>query len=184
VNRPRPVVIAALAFGLVLLACLVPVHAVDPTQMPTPALEARYLKLTHEFRCPVCQSETLADSEEPYAGEVRQQIRSLLLAGKSDDQIRDYLVSRYSEFILFKPEYSLRNAWLWLSPVVLLILGVWVALRIIRTRTALVGDDDWEGDEEGSHQRLDSREPRSGERALDAPLASGAAPAGPSAHSR
>ena len=154
----------ACAFALVLLSWLMPAHAVDPTQLPTPELEARYIKLTHEFRCPVCQSETLADSEEKYAAEVRQQIRSMLLAGKSDDQIRDYLVSRYSEFILFKPEYSLRNAWLWLSPIVLLILGVAVALRIIRTRTALVGSDDWEGDEQGPHE--------------------GAAPAGPSAHPR
>jgi cytochrome c-type biogenesis protein CcmH len=184
VRQPRSIVIPTCAFALVLLSCLVPAHAVDPTQMPTPELQARYLKLTHEFRCPVCQSETLADSEEPYAAEVRHQIRSMLLAGKSDDQIRDYLVSRYSEFILFKPEYSLRNAWLWLSPIVLLILGIAVAMRIIRGRTALVGSDEWEADDEGSHPPLDSREPPSGEKTLNAPLASGAAPAGPSAHPR
>jgi cytochrome c-type biogenesis protein CcmH len=140
--------ICACAFALVLLSWLVPAHAVDPTQLPTPQLQARYLKLTHEFRCPVCQSETLADSEEQYAAEVRHQIRDMLLAGKSDAQIRDYLVSRYSEFILFKPEYSLRNAWLWLSPVVLLVIGVIVALKIIRARSALVAEDDWTGEDE------------------------------------
>jgi cytochrome c-type biogenesis protein CcmH len=147
VSQARLAVMPAWLFALVLLSCFVPAHAVDPTQMPTPELQARYLKLTHEFRCPVCQSETLADSEEPYAGEVRQQIRTMLLAGKSDGQIRDYLVSRYSEFILFKPEYSLRNAWLWLSPVLLLILGIVVAWRIIRARAALVDADDWSGDD-------------------------------------
>ncbi len=141
-RRLQRFMIPACAFALVLLSCLAPVHAVDPTQLPTAQLQARYLNLTHQFRCPVCQSETLADSEEPYAGEIRKQIRSMLLAGKSDAQIRDYLVSRYSEFILFKPEYSLRNAWLWLSPVVLLALGIFVALRIIRVRAARIDEDD------------------------------------------
>lgn len=125
-----------------LLWSAAPALAVDPAQMPNPQLEARYVTLIHEFRCPVCQNETLADSNEDVAGEVRRQIRTMLLAGKSDDQIRDYLVSRYSEFILFKPEYSLRNAWLWLLPVVLLALGIIVALRIIRARAALVDQDD------------------------------------------
>ncbi|MGB6449659.1 MAG: cytochrome c-type biogenesis protein [Steroidobacteraceae bacterium] len=131
----------ACAFALLLLVGAPPAHAVDPTQMPTPALEARYLALTHQFRCPVCENESLADSDEEYASEIRTQIRQMLLAGQSDRQIRDYLVSRYSEFITFKPEYSLRNAWLWLAPVVLLIVGILVALRIIRARTALVDQD-------------------------------------------
>ncbi len=130
----------ACALALLLLAAL-PAHAVDTTRMPTPALEARYLTLTHEFRCPVCEDESLADSDEAYAGEIRTQIRQMLLAGQSDGQIRDYLVSRYSEFITFKPEYSLRNAWLWLAPVVLLLVGILVAVRIIRARAALVDQD-------------------------------------------
>jgi cytochrome c-type biogenesis protein CcmH len=186
VRHLRAPVLSACAFVLVLLWFAAPVQAVDPTQMPTPELQARYLQLTHEFRCPVCQSETLADSQEQYAAEVRQQIRTMLLAGKSDDQIRDYLVSRYSEFILFKPEYSLRNAWLWLSPVALLIIGVVVALRIIRTRAALVGEDDSEADEEGLREPLDSPEPppRSKAEAIDPPIASRAASARPSPHSR
>ncbi len=139
--RFRPLVTSACALALLLLLCAVPAHAVDPTQMPTPQLEARYLALTHEFRCPVCEDETLADSDEQYAAEVRQQIRTMLLAGDSDRQIRDYLVSRYSAFITFKPAYSLRNAWLWLAPVVLLLIGILVAWRIIRARSALVGGD-------------------------------------------
>lgn len=124
--------------------------AIDPAQMPTPALQARYIALLHQFRCPVCQNETLADSNEDVAGEVRAQIRTMLLEGKSDAQIRDYLVSRYSEFILFKPEYSLRNAWLWLSPLVLLIVGAFVAMRIIRARSALVAEDPWTGEDDAA----------------------------------
>ncbi len=130
-----------LAFAALALLGTLPAHAIDPAQLPTPQLEARYLTLTHEFRCPVCQNETLADSEEPVAAELRQQIRKLLLEGKSNQEIRDYMVSRYTEFILFKPEYSLRNAWLWLAPIVLLIIGILVAWRIIRARSTLVDQD-------------------------------------------
>lgn len=118
-----------------------PAYAIDPTRMPTPELQARYLALTHEFRCPVCQSESLADSDAEVAGEIRAQIRRMLLAGKSNRQIRDFLISRYTQFLLLKPEYSLRNAWLWLAPFVLLILGGLIGLRIVRARSALVAED-------------------------------------------
>lgn len=153
----RPARVVALRF-LPLFAALIavllamgsrPAQAIDPTRLPDPKLEARYLALIHEFRCPVCQNETLADSGEDVAGEIRAQIRKMLLEGKSDEQIRQYMVSRYTEFILFKPEYSLRNAWLWLLPFALLVIGVIVAARVIRVRAALVDGDDQELDDEG-----------------------------------
>jgi cytochrome c-type biogenesis protein CcmH len=65
----------------------------------------------------------------------------MLLAGKSDEAVRDYMVSRYGEFILFRPRFSLRNAWLWFTPPILLLLGFGVAVRVIRQRTALVATD-------------------------------------------
>jgi cytochrome c-type biogenesis protein CcmH len=133
--------LAAAALLIIAIGCGT-AHAIDPTQLPDPKLEARYVVLIHEFRCPVCQDETLADSGEELAGEVRAQIRKMLLEGRTDAQIRQYLVSRYSEFILFKPEYSLRNAWLWLLPLVLLAVGLFVAARIIRARAALVDQDE------------------------------------------
>lgn len=141
------VALLAAAVLLILIGAR-PAQAIDPTQLPDPKLEARYIVLIHEFRCPVCQDETLADSGEDLAGEVRAQIRKMLLEGKTDAQIRQYLVSRYSEFILFKPEYSLRNAWLWLLPFVLLALGVFVAARIIRARAALVDQNASDADDE------------------------------------
>ena len=115
--------------------------AVDPAELADPALQARYVTLIHELRCVKCQNETLADSEVEIAAEIRQQIRTMLLEGKSAVQIRDYMVSRYTEFILFKPRFSARNAWLWLSPLVLLLIGVIVAARVIRTRAALLPAD-------------------------------------------
>jgi cytochrome c-type biogenesis protein CcmH len=131
---------AALLATLALVRTL-PAFAVDPAELADPALQARYVTLIHELRCVQCQNEALADSEVGVAGEVRGQIRTMLLQGKSDKEIKDYLVSRYSEFILFRPRYSWRNAWLWSLPVVLLVIGLLVAARIIRARAALVEQD-------------------------------------------
>jgi cytochrome c-type biogenesis protein CcmH len=114
-------------------------YAIAPEQMPTPQLEARYLALIHGFRCMQCQDESLADSPVNLAADMRRQIRDMLLAGKSDQQIRDFMVSRYGYFILFKPPFVLKTAWLWLTPGVLLLIGVITALTVIRRRAALVG---------------------------------------------
>ena len=138
---------AALVAALLVFGAL-PVHAIDPAQLPNPQLEARYDTLLHELRCPVCQDESLADSPADAAGEIRAQIRRMLLEGKTDAQIKQYLVSRYSEFVLFKPKYSWRNAWLWLLPFFLLAIGIVVALRIIRARVSLVDRDDADPDDE------------------------------------
>jgi len=103
--------------------------AVDPTELPDPALQARYLALTHELRCMQCQNESLADSPVGLAADLRREVRDQLLAGRSDDQIRAWMSDRYGDFILFRPRYSLRNAWLWGAPGVLLLIGALVCWR-------------------------------------------------------
>jgi cytochrome c-type biogenesis protein CcmH len=116
-------------------------YAIAPEQMPTPQMEARYLALIQGFRCMQCQDESLADSPVNLAADMRRQIRDMLLAGKSDQQIRDFMVSRYGYFILFKPPFVLKTAWLWLTPGVILLIGLVMAARIIRKRAALVAAD-------------------------------------------
>ncbi len=118
--------------------------AVDNTPpLPDPSMQQRYLALINEFRCMQCQNETLADSSVGLAADLRLEIHELILAGKSDDQIRDYLVARYGEFILFRPRMSLRNLWLWAAPGVLLLAGLGIAVRVIRQRAQLpITDDD------------------------------------------
>jgi cytochrome c-type biogenesis protein CcmH len=135
-----------LSLALILLAPLA--HAIDTTSLPDPVLQERYLKLTHELRCMQCQNQTLADSPVEIAAELRREVRDLLVAGKSDDEVRDFLVARYGEFILFKPRFSLRNMWLWLGPGVLLLVGAFIAVRIVRQRSALVAQDDQPLEEE------------------------------------
>jgi cytochrome c-type biogenesis protein CcmH len=129
---------------MVALACAMPVFAVDATPpLPDPAMQQRYLGLTNEFRCMQCQNEALADSNVSLAADLRREIHDLLLAGKSDEEIRDYMVARYGEFILFRPRMSWRNAWLWAAPAVMLLAGIGIALRVMRQRARLpITDDD------------------------------------------
>jgi cytochrome c-type biogenesis protein CcmH len=120
------------------------VMAVDNTPpLPDPAMQQRYLGLINEFRCMQCQNETLADSNVGLAADLRLEIHELVLAGKSDEQIRDYLVARYGEFILFKPRFNARTAWLWAAPGVLLLAGLGIAVQIVRRRSRLpITDED------------------------------------------
>jgi cytochrome c-type biogenesis protein CcmH len=132
--------------GVLLAALLVvgaaaTVYAVDPTQLSDPKLQARYLALTHELRCMQCQNESLADSPVVLAADLRAEVRDMLLAGKSDDEIRAFMVARYGDFILFRPRFNARTAWVWLAPGVLLLVGALVCVRVLRQRAALLTDD-------------------------------------------
>ncbi len=123
-------------------------RAVDITVLPDPALQARYSSLTHELRCMQCQNQSIADSPVGLASDLRSEVRDMLIAGKSDEDIRDFMVARYGEFILFRPRFSARNAWLWLLPAVLLVFGAVVAVRVLRQRARLVEADDAPVDED------------------------------------
>jgi cytochrome c-type biogenesis protein CcmH len=137
---------ACLALALVRAA-----WAVDPTELPDPALQERYLALTHELRCMQCQNEALADSPVGLAADLRREVRDQLLAGKSDEQIRAWMTARYGDFILFRPRYSLRNAWLWGAPFALLLIGALVCWRVVRTRTTLLPADHEPLEEDGQN---------------------------------
>jgi cytochrome c-type biogenesis protein CcmH len=119
-----------LGVGLALLAALAgPALAVQPDEMmKDPALEARARALSSELRCLVCQNESIDDSEAPLARDIRILIRERIGKGESNDAVRDYLVSRYGDFILLKPPFKPETLILWLSPVLVLSLGVSAAL--------------------------------------------------------
>ena len=116
--------------GLLLLAAAA--SALDTTVLADPALQARYLSLTHELRCMQCQNESIADSPVDLAADLRAQVREQLLAGKSDEEVRAWMAARYGDFILFRPRYSWRNAWLWGAPGALLLFGAFLSWRIVR----------------------------------------------------
>jgi cytochrome c-type biogenesis protein CcmH len=97
-----------------------------------------------------CQNESLADSPVDLAADLRREVRDMLLAGRSDEEIRNWMAVRYGDFILFRPRYSLRNAWLWGAPVALLLVGVVVAWRVLRERAVLLAADQDPLDEDGA----------------------------------
>jgi len=129
------------ASAVLMLFAVQAAQGIDATRIDDPALEARYLALTHELRCMQCQNESIADSPVGLASDLRRQVRDMLVAGKTDEDVRNYMVSRYGEFILFRPRFSARNAWLWLAPLVFLAIGAIVAVRVLRRRSALVAAD-------------------------------------------
>jgi cytochrome c-type biogenesis protein CcmH len=145
--RLRPA--STLLASVLTLGGIGPAHAVDPTQLPNPQLQVRYLGLTHEFRCMQCQNESLADSPVELAADMRAEVRDMLLAGKSDDEIRAFMVARYGDFILFRPRFNARTAWVWLAPGVLLLVGALVSVRVLRRRAALLASDTDPVDEDG-----------------------------------
>lgn len=116
--------------------------AVDITVLPTPELQQRYDALTHELRCMKCQNQSIADSPVGLASDLRRQVQELLIAGKTDAEIREYMVSRYGNFILFRPPFDANTAWIWIAPILGLLGGIFIAVRIVRRRSALVANDD------------------------------------------
>ena len=133
------------ALGLLsalLLGVAIPSAAFDIESMPTPEMQRRYDGLTHELRCMQCQNQSIADSPVGLAEDLRRDVREQIIAGKTDAQIRDSMVARYGNIILFRPPFTPSTAWVWVLPFLLLLSGVFVAVRIVRKRTALVASDD------------------------------------------
>mgnify|MGYP003576433490 CR=1 FL=1 len=131
-----------MAVAWVLLAVGTQAFAVDVEPLPTPELQARFDALTHELRCMQCQNQSIADSPVGLASDLRREVRELLVAGRSDDEIRAHMVQRYGNFILFRPPFDAHTAWVWVLPFVLLVVGIVVAWNIVRQRSRLVADDD------------------------------------------
>jgi cytochrome c-type biogenesis protein CcmH len=125
-------------------------YAVDVDAMPTPELQARYDALTHELRCMQCQNQSIADSPVGLASDLRRDVREQLIAGKSDQEIRDSMVARYGNVILFRPPFEASTAWVWVLPFLLLVFGAFVAVRIVRQRAAMVATDDSDVDTDDS----------------------------------
>lgn len=120
------------------LACLSAGPASVATQAPPlvqdEALEARVMAIAQELRCLVCQNETIAASHADLAVDLRQQIRDKLRQGQSPQQIRQFMVDRYGDFVLYRPRFGARTLLLWLGPFVLLALALTVLLRTLRRR--------------------------------------------------
>jgi cytochrome c-type biogenesis protein CcmH len=132
-------VIAALAPVLLVSLPLAPVaFAVEPNEMLSdPVLEARARALSKGLRCLVCQNESIDDSGAPLAHDIRVLVRERIKAGDSDQQVIDFLVARYGEFVLLKPPLSWHTVALWGLPPSLLVIGIAMMIVLARRRSTI-----------------------------------------------
>jgi cytochrome c-type biogenesis protein CcmH len=105
-----------------------------------PVVEQRMIHITEELRCLVCQNESLAGSHADLAEDLRREVRGLIREGKSDDEVKEFLVSRYGDFVLYRPPMKATTALLWLGPFVLAIVGLIALILYLRRRSLSVVD--------------------------------------------
>jgi cytochrome c-type biogenesis protein CcmH len=105
-----------------------------------PALEARVTRLAAELRCLVCQNQTIADSNAELAVDLRNRVREMLRAGRSDEEVLAYMTERYGDFVLYRPPLKPTTTLLWFGPALLLAIGAGVLVTVLRRRSRLAAD--------------------------------------------
>ena len=105
---------------------------IETYEFSSPALESRYKALSQELRCPKCQNQNIADSNAPISRDLRAIVHEQLEAGATDEEIIDFLVDRYGEFVRYRPGMDANTLWLWPAPLILLVMAVAVVVTQIR----------------------------------------------------
>jgi cytochrome c-type biogenesis protein CcmH len=121
----------------ILLLALAPLAAAANEAAPTendPVAAARAVELANELRCLVCQNQSIAESNAELAVDLRRQIREQIAAGRSDDEIVGFMVSRYGDFVLYRPPFKAATLLLWVGPLLLVVAGFWTLARALRSR--------------------------------------------------
>ena len=126
-----------LGFTILLFACFDLVASVDMVEFSDESLRPRYQQLIEDLRCPKCQNQNLADSNSPISIDLRRQVQVLLEEGMTDSEIKSYLSSRYSDFILYQPQINKSTWFLWISPIVLVLLGLGILYAISRRQKSV-----------------------------------------------
>ena len=125
--------------ALLLIPCLVAAEDAKPLAENQQA-EARLKTLALELRCLVCQNQTLADSTAPLAEDLRREVREMIVKNMSDQEILDFLVQRYGDFVLYRPPLKATTTFLWLGPFLLLVVGGVTLALALRRRAKTVSD--------------------------------------------
>lgn len=122
---------------VLLLVTMLAHAAIDPYEFDTEEQRLRYLDFTRELRCPKCQNQNLADSNAPIAQDLRHQLQRLLREGRSDQEIVDFMVDRYGEYVLYEPRLEAKTLLLWAAPGLMLLGGAGILLVVVlRARRA------------------------------------------------
>ncbi|MCC4260567.1 cytochrome c-type biogenesis protein CcmH [Pseudomonas aestusnigri] len=143
-----------LALGLLLIAGGVGA-AVDTFEFSSEQERDRFYAIGSELRCPKCQNQNIADSDAPIAADLRQEVFRLLEDGRSDDEIVDYMVARYGEFVRYKPALNRDTAVLWFGPLAFLLVGVLALVLLVRRRQRAVNESSDAGLSPQEQKRLD-----------------------------
>jgi cytochrome c-type biogenesis protein CcmH/NrfF len=111
-----------------------PIPALANQQLENPAQEAEATRVMHGLRCIQCQGQSIADSDAPMAATMRAEVRQQIANGKQPDDIREWMIQRYGEWVSFEPEMHGAGLLLWATPIVILLLGAWLARGLFRRR--------------------------------------------------
>ncbi len=129
----------------ILLFLLVPfaatLHAVQPLVFESEEQEERFNNLTVELRCLVCQNQTISDSDAPLAQDLRKEIHDMMIAGRSDAEIKEFMVARYGDFVLYRPPVQSNTIVLWFLPLLLFVIGGALVWRAVHKRSTLLDDE-------------------------------------------
>jgi cytochrome c-type biogenesis protein CcmH len=120
----------------------------EPMVFATHEQEQRFKKLTEELRCLVCQNQNLADSDALLAHDLKSEVHEMLLAGRTDEQIKQFMVERYGDFVLYRPPVQKNTYVLWLGPLLLLLGGAWILHINIKKRAQLLNAEDTESEKD------------------------------------
>ncbi|BFT29424.1 hypothetical protein D210916BOD24_06000 [Alteromonas sp. D210916BOD_24] len=105
------------------------VSAEDKFAFDTPQQRERFLRLTAELRCPMCQNQNIADSDAMIAHDMRRKVYSLLKQGKSEQEVIDFMKSRYGDFVHYQPPVTVATFWLWAGPILFIVIALLVVVR-------------------------------------------------------
>jgi len=119
-----------------------------------PAIEKRMMAMAEELRCLVCQNQSLAASDSDFAHDVRREMRTMMKEGKTDQEIKDFLVQRFGDFILFRPPVKGETFLLWFGPLILFVIGAATLVLVLRRRNRLATMEQPISDED--HQRAEA----------------------------
>jgi len=129
----------SLLTGLLLFSAIV--FAQEPLVFENQQQQDRFDRLTQELRCLVCQNQNLADSDAPLAHDLRREVHKMLQSGQSNEQIKQFLVDRYGDFVLYRPPLQKNTYLLWLAPLILFLGGALVVRSSIKKRSAMLSAD-------------------------------------------
>ncbi len=144
--------------ALILTLCLMPLAApaVQPDEvLADAAMEARARQISQKLRCPICQGENIDESNAAISRDLRLYVRERLVAGDSDEQVIDNVVDRFGEFVLFEPRAQGGNLLLWLAGPLMALIGLAIAFRFLRGRSAAAGNLPADSLDEEEKARLD-----------------------------